>query len=39
VPAYGLVLILIGLWLILRTVRKTVPTKHGNAGLVQLILG
>jgi hypothetical protein len=36
VPAFGFILILIGLWVLLRTVRPT-PGKKG--GLVEIILG
>lgn len=39
-PAFGIVLALLGLWLILRTVRKVVPLKNGQrGGLVQLVMG
>lgn len=39
-PAFGAVLILLGLWVLLRTVRHNVPLKGGKqGGLVELILG
>lgn len=39
-PAFGAVLILLGLWVLLRTVRHTVPLKKGGeGGLVEKLLG
>jgi hypothetical protein len=40
VPALGLVLILLGVWIMLRTVRHNLPLKQGGSGgLVEKILG
>ncbi len=42
-PAFGAVLLIFGLWVLLRTVRHNVPieSKEGkcNGGLVEMILG
>jgi hypothetical protein len=39
-PALGAILILLGLWVLLRTVRHNVPLKGGGkGGLVETILG
>ena len=39
-PAFGAILILLGLWALLRTVRHNVPLKNGKTGgLVEVVLG
>lgn len=39
-PAFGAVLLLLGLWILFRTVRHNVPLKNGKiGGLVEKILG
>jgi len=38
-PAFGIILILLGLWIVLRTVRSTPLANGKTGGLVELALG